>query len=63
MLRAEAVRRSAREVGGVLRGRRRIAYPWVLLACAVASVAVGGGVGFWSYGLYVRTISAGRGRA
>jgi len=56
MLRAEAVRRSAREVGGVLRGRRRIAYPWVLLACAVASVAVGGGVGFWSYGLYVQPL-------
>lgn len=56
MLNAEAVRRSAREVGGVLSGRRRIAYPWVLLVCAVASVAVGGGVGFWSYGLYVQPL-------
>lgn len=37
----------------VISGRRRIFYGWWLLAAAVVSMALGSGVSFWSFGLYV----------
>ncbi len=34
-------------------GRRRVFYGWWLLAAAVVSMALGSGISFWSFGLYV----------
>ena len=37
----------------VLTGRRRVYYGWWLLAGSVLAMAIGSGVSFWSFGLYV----------
>lgn len=41
------------EAVAVLRGRRKLYYGWWMLGAAVLAVALGGGVSFWSFGLYV----------
>jgi sugar phosphate permease len=40
----------------VLSGRRRVFYGWWMLAACVVAMALGGGVSFWSFGLYVNPI-------
>lgn len=42
----------------VATGRRRVFYGWWLLAAAVVSMALGSGVSFWSFGLYVDPLEA-----
>lgn len=42
----------------VVSGRRRVFYGWWLLAAAVLSMALGSGVSFWSFGLYVEPLEA-----
>jgi sugar phosphate permease len=37
----------------VLRGRRKLYYGWWMLGAAVLAVALGSGVSFWSFGLFV----------
>lgn len=37
----------------IVSGRRKVFYGWWLLAAAVVSMALGSGVSFWSFGLYV----------
>ena len=40
----------------VVSGRRKVFYGWWLLAAAVVSMALGSGVSFWSFGLYVEPL-------
>jgi sugar phosphate permease len=40
----------------VMTGRRQVFYGWWLLAAAVVSMALGSGVSFWSFGLYVEPL-------
>jgi sugar phosphate permease len=40
----------------VLSGRRRIFYGWWMLAASVIAMALGGGVSFWAFGLYVNPL-------
>jgi sugar phosphate permease len=40
----------------VLSGRRRVFYGWWMLAACVVAMALGGGVSFWSFGLYVNPL-------
>lgn len=42
----------------VLTGRRKVYYGWWLLAGSILAVAVGSGVSFWSFGLYVKPLEA-----
>ena len=42
----------------VISGRRKIFYGWWLLAASVVSMALGSGVSFWSFGLYVEPLEA-----
>jgi len=42
----------------VISGRRRVFYGWWLLAAAVISMALGSGVSFWSFGLYVEPLES-----
>lgn len=42
----------------VVSGRRRVFYGWWLLAAAVVSMALGSGISFWSFGLYVEPLEA-----
>ncbi|MBM3139776.1 MAG: MFS transporter [Chloroflexi bacterium] len=41
---------------GVLIGRRKVFYGWWLLAGAVVAMALGSGVSFWAFGLYVEPL-------
>ena len=45
--------RHLRDAAAVLTGRRKVFYGWWLLACSVVAVALGSGVSFWSFGLYI----------
>jgi sugar phosphate permease len=40
----------------VVAGRRKVFYGWWLLAAAVVSMALGSGISFWSFGLYVEPL-------
>jgi sugar phosphate permease len=40
----------------VLSGRRKVFYGWWLLAASVCAMALGSGVSFWSFGLYVEPL-------
>jgi len=40
----------------VLRGRRQVFYGWWLLAASVAAMALGSGVSFWAFGLYIEPL-------
>ncbi|MDA0350696.1 MAG: MFS transporter [Chloroflexi bacterium] len=42
----------------VVSGHRKVFYGWWLLAAAVVSMALGSGVSFWSFGLYVEPLEA-----
>jgi sugar phosphate permease len=43
-------------VAEVISGRRKVFYGWWLLAASVVSMALGSGVSFWSFGLYVEPL-------
>ncbi|MEZ4503326.1 MAG: MFS transporter [Dehalococcoidia bacterium] len=40
----------------VISGRRKVYYGWWLLAASVVSMALGSGVSFWAFGLYVEPL-------
>jgi sugar phosphate permease len=42
----------------VLTGRRRVFYGWWLLAASVCAMALGSGVSFWAFGLYIEPLEA-----
>ena len=42
-----------RNISSTLSGRRKTFYGWWLLAGSVVAMALGSGVSFWSYGLYI----------
>ncbi|MSP21860.1 MAG: MFS transporter [Dehalococcoidia bacterium] len=42
----------------VLSGRRKIFYGWWLLAASVGAMALGSGVSFWAFGLYIEPLEA-----
>ena len=42
----------------VLSGRRKVFYGWWLLAASVAAMALGSGVSFWAFGLYIEPLEA-----
>ena len=53
-----ALRTSVAGVRDVLSGERKLYYGWWLLAASVAAMALGSGVSFWAFGLYVRPVEA-----
>ncbi len=42
-----------RNITSILSGRRKVFYGWWLLAGSVVAMALGSGVSFWSFGLYI----------
>ena len=42
----------------MLSGRRKIFYGWWLLAASVGAMALGSGVSFWAFGLYIEPLEA-----
>lgn len=52
------VLRAVSGAAAVISGRRNVFYGWWLLAAAVVSMALGSGVSFWSFGLYVEPLEA-----
>jgi len=49
---------SFRVAWSVVRGRRQVYRGWWLLAASVAAMAIGSGVSFWSFGLYIEPLES-----
>lgn len=47
---------NVRNTNSTLTGRRKIFYGWWLLAGSVVAMALGSGVSFWSFGLYIHPL-------
>ncbi len=51
-----AISQRLQNAAAVLSGRRKIYYGWWLLAGSVVAMALGSGVSFWAFGLYVHPL-------